>query len=96
MDFVSLAYVKSIPFLKPCTKKGHRHELPIIEGTGTAQVKTFRTYHLWVTIWDRYDHEVIIRQPFVAIERSLSDDPIILGRPIPKDLRINIDNEAGE
>jgi hypothetical protein len=52
-------------------------------------------FHLKIDITDRWDRTVSHTRPFVAIDRSSGDTPLLLGRPILQALAITIDNEAG-
>ncbi len=94
MDFVSTLFVKSRQ-LSPCTRTKHNHQVPKVEGAGKASVQTYGVYHLRVTIADRWNRPITFTRPFVAIERNASDNPILIGRPILRDLAIVIDNELG-
>ena len=93
MDFVSTSFVQSLN-LRPCTKPKHNHSIPSVEGVGGLSVPTHGVYHLKVDLVDRWGCSISFTRPFVAIQRSLRDSPILLGRPILKDLSIIVDNEA--
>ena len=93
MDFVSTSFVQSLN-LRPCTKPKHNHSIPSVEGVGGLSVPTHGVYHLKVDLVDRWGCSISFTRPFVAIQRSLRDSPVLLGRPILKDLSIIVDNEA--
>ena len=93
MDFVSASFVQSLN-LHPCTKPKHNHSIPSVEGVGGLSVPTHGVYHLKIDLVDRWGCSISFTRPFVAIQRSLRDSPVLLGRPILKDLSIIVDNEA--
>ncbi|OBT39975.1 hypothetical protein VE00_09981 [Pseudogymnoascus sp. WSF 3629] len=74
LDFVSLAFVQGLG-LRPCLRQKHNHDLPTIEGAGTALIKTHRVYHLTLEITDRWNRTVSFTRPFVAIDRNPQDSP---------------------
>jgi hypothetical protein len=94
LDFVSISYVRGLKFT-PCKHKNHHHTVPIVEGAGTSTVKTYGVFHLIIDLTHRWERTVSLTRPFVAIDRSIMDTPILLGRPILQDLAITIDNAAG-
>ena len=93
LDFVSLAFVQGLG-LRPCLRQKHDHSatLPTIEGAGTAYIKTHGVYHLTLEVIDRWNRTVSFTRPFVAIDRNPQDSPVLIGRPILRDLRIVIYN----
>ena len=52
MDLVSINLVHSLG-LKPCNKKKHNHEIPVLEAAGQQPLKTYGVYHLHCSITDR-------------------------------------------
>jgi hypothetical protein len=94
LDVVSISFVRGLR-LQPCTKKKHDHQLPPVEGAGISSVKTYGVYHLKFNITDERGYTVSAIRPFMAIDRSPKDNPILLGRPILRELGIVVDNGTG-
>lgn len=94
MDFVSLAFVQTMG-LQPCARSKHQHVVPPIQGADAQQIPCQGIYHLRVEITDQWGCNLVMFRPFVAIERSPDDSPLLLGRPTLRDLAILIDNETG-
>jgi hypothetical protein len=87
LDFVSISYVRGLKFT-PCKHKNHHHTVPIVEGAGTSTVKTYGVFHLIIDLTHRWERTVSLTRPFVAIDRSIMDTPILFGRQILQNLAI--------
>jgi hypothetical protein len=84
MDFVSYDLVQELG-LQPCVRKKHLHIIPEVQAAGQLTPKTYRVYHLKLSIADRHNRPIDFIRPFVAIDRSVTD----------KILAIVLDNETG-
>ena len=95
MDFVSHNLVQELG-LQPYVWKKHLHIIPEVQTIGLLTPKTYRVYHLKLSITDRHNRLIDFIRPFVAIDQSATDSPILLGRPSLQSLAIVLDNETGE
>ena len=95
MDFISYDLVQELG-LQPCVRKKHLHIIPEVQAAGLLTPKTYGVYHLKLSIADRHNRPVDFIRPFVAIDRSATDSPVLLGRPSLQSLAIVLDNETGE
>ena len=94
MDFISVDLARQLG-LKPCTHKKHNHHVPLLEAAGGASLTSYGIYHIHLEIKDRWNRPAQLIRPFVAINRSPTDAPILFGQPTLKDMRIIIHNDSG-
>ena len=66
--------------------------MPILEGVGEIQPKTYGFYHLRLHITDRWNQPLEFICPFLAVDHNAQDSQVLLGRPTLKDFKINICN----
>jgi hypothetical protein len=95
MDFISYNLIQELG-VQPCIRKKHQYILPEVQAAGLLILKIHGIYHLKVGITDRHSRLIDFIRPFVAIDQSAIDTPILLGRPSLQSLTILLDNETGE
>ncbi|TAQ83095.1 hypothetical protein B7494_g8581 [Chlorociboria aeruginascens] len=95
VDLVSYSFVKSLG-IAACQKTKHQHDIPTLVGVGELQPRTYGIYHLRIQIADKHQNSLTFTRPFLAVDRSLKDSQVLLGRPALKAFKMTLINKDDE